>query len=817
MTPDHTDPEPTESISITRIEYSNREDGSPIIHCFGRDDTKNPRRIDVKEFRPYFYATWYPHLEKPGGIPRTAEMEKGKRYAGIRGQSCVKIYTKSPGDVRDIREGFEHHEADVLFTNRFQIDTGIKSGISFPAGSSECNIDQIVPVEINHPFRTCVIDIECSDANGWPDPKEDPITCITCHDSFDDFYMTFVLAEDAASAEMEIARQQSIGKCFNPEKHVTLAFSSEKMLLEAFAGYIHDMDPDVITGWNVVGFDLPYILDRFDTLGIPISSLSRLPGLSKDRLTIRGRQIFDLLQGYKKMHLNQKESYRLDAIASDELGEHKVHFVGKISELPVAKLVEYNFKDVELCVGINAKDDTVNFHMEIAKYAGCSLDKTLNSMPVIDNYILRKAHGKFVLPSKSKDKTDEGTFEGAVVFEPVMGIHENVVVLDLTSLYPMAMLTGNMSPDTKDPNGEICTPTGVRFKKHPDGLVREIQTEFFSERKRLKEERGKHKFGSPEYKLLDMKQNVVKVQMNSYYGISGSIMFRLHDRDIASSVTAVGRKILEHNRRIIEKHGYRVIFGDTDSCGTPIEAASAEDIIAIGKSLETEMNESYPQFAKDCLNADVSYFSVKFEKLYQRFFSGGRKKRYAGLLIWKEGKTPDKASEIDIVGYETKRSDSPTFVKKVQRSLIEGILRGDSYSNIKSGMRGLVRDYLKGQLPLEEIGVPGGFSKSFHLYEHKDSHIRGAEYSNQYLGTNFGRGSKPKRLLIKAVPPGYPRTDVICFEYVDQIPEGFVVDIEAMLEKTLKPPIERILEGLGWRWSEFDVRKTTLAQFGFGE
>jgi len=812
MTPSPTNP--TDSISIVRIEYSTGADGRPIIHCFGRDNAMNPRRINVSGFRPYFYATWYPHLEKPGEIPKTLEVEKDRKYTGIRGQTCIKIYTKSPGDVRDARERFEHHEADVLFTNRFQIDTGIKSGISFPAGLNECSIDQVAPADVNYPVRTCVVDIECSDANGWPDPKDDPIIAITCHDSFDDLYMTFVLAKDADAADAEIARQESLGKCFNPEKHVTLVFDDEEELLKTFARYIHDVDPDVITGWNVVGFDLPYILDRFERLGIPISSLARLPGISRDRLTIRGRQIFDLLQGYKKMHLTQKESYRLDAIAFAELGENKVHFTGKISELPVAKLVEYNFKDVELCVGINAKDDTVNFHMEIAKYVGCSLDKTLNSMPVIDNYILRKAHGRFVLPSKSKDKEDGGTFEGAVVFDPVRGIHENVVVLDLTSLYPMVMLTGNMSPDTKDPNGEICAPTGVRFKKNPDGLVREIQTEFFSERKRMKAERGLHKFGSPEYKLLDMKQNVVKVLMNSYYGISGNVMFRLYDRDIASSVTAVGREILEHNRRIIEDHGYRVIFGDTDSCATPIKAASLEETIAIGRALEKEMNDSYPQFAKDCLNADVSYFSVKFEKLYQRFFSGGRKKRYAGLLIWKEGK---EADEVDIVGYETKRSDSPKFIRDMQRGLIGSILRGQDYAKIRTDMRDLVRMYLKGQISIEEIGIPGGFSKSFHLYEHKDSHIRGAEYSNRYLGTNFGRGSKPKRLLIKAVPPGYPRTDVICFEYANEIPDGFVVDIEAMMEKTLKPPIERILEGLGWSWAEFDVRKTTLAQFGFGE
>lgn len=800
------------TISITSIEYSNNDkDGKPIIHIFGRDSKGIAKKIDVVQFIPYFYATYYPHITQ-GSLPKTAELDTSCHYRGIRGEDCIRIYTKSPGDVSSLRTNYEHHEADVLFTNRFQIDLGLKSGVSFPVQDGAVDVKDISPIEVDHPVRTCIVDIECSDAEGWPDPQSDPIICITCHDSFTETYTTFVLSDDLNSDIQKIIHQQQIGEnCFNPDSHTILPFSNEKLLLKAFADYIRDTDPDVLTGWNINGFDMPYIVDRFEALKISPEYLARIPGRSRDKITVRGRQIFDLLSGYKKMHLTQKESYRLDAIAMEELGEHKVHFSGKISALSINTLVEYNFKDVELCVGINAKDDIVGFHMEIAKYVGCSLDKTLNSMPIIDNYILRKAHGRFVLPSKSHEKNAEDSFQGAVVFAPVLGRHKNVIVLDATSLYPMSMLTGNMSPDTKDPNGEICSPIGVRFKKHPDGLVREIQTEFFEERKRLKAERGKHKFGSREYKLFDMKQNVVKVLMNSYYGVSGNSAFRLHDREIGASVTAVGRALLEHNKKIIEEAGYTVIFGDTDSTGFPVESDSIDELVAIGKDLEKRINDSYPAFAKECLNADVSYFSVKFEKLYKTFFSGGRKKRYAGLLVWKEGKDAD---DIDITGYETKRSDTPAIVKITQKKLIEQILRGSDYQEIRKDLRDVVRKYLKGEYSLDEIGIPGGFSKDFSLYENKDAHIRGAEYANRYMGANFGRGSKPKRLYVKASPKGLPRTDVICFEYGNDVPTGFVIDRELMMEKTLKPPIERIFEGLGWDWNDFDVRKTNLSQFG---
>jgi DNA polymerase I len=547
------------------------------------------------------------------------------------------------------------------------------------------------------------------------------------------------------------------------------------------------------------------LLGRFAALRISPETLARMEGKS-DRVVVKGRQIFDLLDGYKRMHLTQKESYRLDAIAKEELKEQKVRFTGKICKLDPATLVDYNKVDVELCVKLNKKDDVVNFHVEIAKYVGCSLEKTLNSMPIIDIYILRKAHGRFVLPSRGAEQGEE--FEGAVVFEPGTGLKENVVVLDLTSLYPMIMMTGNMSPETKDPKGEIITPIGVRFKKHPDGMVREIQSEFLKERTAMKAARQKCEFGSRDYKLFDMKQNVIKVLMNSYYGVSGNNHFRLYDRDIGGSITSVGREILEHNKKLIEEEGYKVILGDTDSGGFAVpKEVGKEGTIAIARKMEKKLNDSYPGFAKKVLNADISYFSVKFEKIYERFFQGGKKKRYAGLLVWKEGKD---VKEIDIVGYEIRRSDSPAITRLAQKVLMEDVLNGVPYEDIRREITEFVRAYRAGEYSLDEIGIPGGIGKGLSEYEHPDAQVRGAIYANENFHANFGKGSKPKRLYIKSVPPGFPRTDVIAFEYGDQVPPGFVVDREVMLEKTLQKPLERIMEALGWNWVEFDPATPTL-------
>ncbi len=781
-------------IAVNRIEYTVGDDG-PIIWAFGRDAEGNAKRVEITGMHPYFYST---NKSLRGTLPATARIDRTTQFRSIVGEPCTRIYTTNPGEVRDLRERFDHLEADVVFTVRFQIDTGICSGMSYP--SEKCTVEEIAPVDLNYPSRVCTVDIECSDENGWPDARNDPITAITCHDSFTKQYVTFVLG----NPDTPIPRKKNC---------TTAIYQNEKDLLKAFIVYINDTDPDILTGWNVNDFDIPYIMGRFEANRLDKDSIARLPGMSLHDDTIRGRQVFDLLAGYKRMHLTKKESYRLDAIAEAEIGEHKVHFSGKICELPLETLVEYNRKDVELCVRIDAKDEIVDFHREIAKYVGCSLDRTLNSMPLIDVYILRKAKEmKFVLPSKGKMKDDGEQFEGATVFAPRKGLHKNCIVLDLTSLYPMVMMTGNMSPDTKDPEGEIMAPTGVRFRKSPDGMVRSIQAEFFASRKEMKRMRGTFDFGSRDYKLYDMKQNVVKVLMNSYYGVSGNSAFRLYDKEIGASVTSVGREILKHNKKLIEEEGLEVIMGDTDSCVAPVdEALGREGTIALARMLEKKLNDSYPGFAKSCLNADVSYFSVKFEKLYERFFSGGRKKRYAGLLVWKEGKD---VKEVDVVGYEMKRSDTPLVTKGVQKMLIEKVLNGDTYENIRNEVSLVLRVYRADGYTLDEIGIPGGIGKSLDEYENPDAQVRGCIYANNHFGANFGRGSKPKRIYIKRVPSQYPRTDVICFEYGDQVPEGFDPDKELMIEKTIRGPLERIMEALDWDWIDFDPTTPTLAMWG---
>lgn len=799
-------------IAINQVEYSNAPDG-PIIHIFGRDQKGKAIRIDVTGFKPYLYVPADQAESVP--LPPQASLETGTSYRSIRGEPLRRLYTQRPGDVRDVRERYRHFEADIPFATRFMIDAGLTGGVFAP--DTTVNFNDIAPADVDAPARTCIIDIECEDERGFPDTQRDAITCITCHDSFDNDYTTFLLASGPGGGSPAIAAKEKEGGldngCFRQGTHTICTYADEISMLRAFAAYIVARDPDVLSGWNFVDFDMPYITGRMEKLGLRPDSLARIPGQT-ERNALRGRALFDLLTAYKKMHSSLKESYRLDAVAMEELGQQKVRYTGTISDLwkkQPALLVEYNFKDVELCVGINKKDNIIDFYREIARYVGCPLDKTLNSSSVIDIYVLKKAFGKYVLPSKGFANAEE--FEGATVFEPSKGVRENVVVLDLKSLYPMAMMTINASPETKSPDGELRAPNGIRFKKHPDGLTRSIISDLLKERDEKKNLRNTFPFGSPQYILYDMQQNVLKVIMNTYYGVSGYTRFRLFDREIGAAVTSVGRAIIEHTRTVIEQQGYTVIYGDTDSCMVQLPPLDTEQTIAAARAIEKTLNASYQEFARKELNADVHFFSIKFEKIYKRFFQAGKKKRYAGNLIWKEGKDVD---ETDIVGFEIRRSDTPQITKLVQKRVMEMILAGEGYEGIKAFLGDVIKKYRAGKYTLDEIGIPGGIGKALDDYDNDDAQVRGAKYANEHLKTEFGKGSKPKRIYIRTVTSKYPKTDVLCFEYADQVPPEFVVDWELMLEKTIKQPISRIIEALGWDWNDVDPSRTTLAQWGLG-
>ncbi|VTT86983.1 Archaeal DNA polymerase I @ intein-containing [Halorubrum sp. DM2] len=871
----------TVELMITQIDYAVEGYGSdeyPVVHVFGRRPAENTdgdaERDAVEHLRvlgvePYFYVPTAdldrdPVEEYDVVIGTREEDPDGEPYESIRGEPLTRIVTRTPRDVGNIRDDFRTtFEADILFPNRFLIDNGINGGIRVEErrlddgeGTIQVHQGHLEPADVDADLRVNTFDIEVDDRRGFPEDGEEPIICLTSHDSYDDEYVVWLY--DAPEAEVpspeDLPDYEGIVDGEDGDEALDFevrTFEEEAAMLDAFVAYIDETDPDVLTGWNFEDFDAPYVLDRLEVLDdgsqydLSVDRLSRIGEVWRSGWggpDIKGRVVFDLLYAYKRTMFTELESYRLDAVGERELGVGKERYTGDIGDLweqDPERLLEYSIRDVELCVEIDRTQDVIAFWDDARKIVGCKLEDATTPGDAVDMYVLHMAYGNFALPSKGQQEAEE--FEGGAVFEPISGVREMVSVLDLKSLYPMSMVTINASPETKvDPeeyDGETYrTPTGVHFRKEPDGIIREMVNELLDEREEKKALRNEHDPGTEAYEQYDRQQGAVKVLMNSLYGVFGWDRFRLYDREMSAGVTSTNREVIAFTADVTGELDRKVTYGDTDSVMLSLGDLSKENAIETSFEIADHINDRYDDFAREELNADSHRFEIEFEKLYRRFFQAGKKKRYAGHIVWKEGKDVD---DIDITGFEYKRSDIAGITKEVQQNVIETIVTGDDIDEdmeeVKSYLVDVIAEVLDGEISVEEIGIPGGIGKKLDAYETPTAQVRGAKYANLMLGTNFGSGSKPKRLYIKKVHPDFwarmeeevgldPQRDrlygefkrdpdVICFEYADQVPEEFEVDWEKMLDKTLKGPIERVIEALGMSWEEV---KTGQEQTGLG-
>ncbi|EMA00474.1 DNA-directed DNA polymerase [Haloferax denitrificans] len=848
------DPDGTVELAVTQVDYTIEgagRDEYPVIHIFGRTADDETEHVRVLGFRPYFYAPTDSLDDDALDKDVITGTEDG--FESIRGEELTKIFGRTPRDVGQIRDEFDHYEADILFPNRLLIDKDIKSGVRVPArrlddgdGTIQIPHQEVAPAEVDANLRVNTFDIEVNDRNGFPEEGEEPIICLTSHDSYRDEYVVWhAVAEDGLGKRPDaLPNYDFLGE--DAEVDVR-TFDEEAEMLDAFLAYIEETDPDVLTGWNFEDFDAPYFLDRLEEvdpttdLNLDYNRMSRLGEVWRGGWggpDIKGRVVFDLLYAYKRTQFTELESYRLDAVGELELDAGKERYSGDIGDLweeDPERLLEYNLRDVELCVEIDRKQDIIAFWDEVRTFVGCKLEDAPTPGDTVDIYVLHKVHGEFALPSKGKQESED--YEGGAVFDPITGVKENVTVLDLKSLYPMCMVTINASPETKvDPesyDGEMFrAPNGTHFQQEPDGMIREMVDELLTEREEKKSLRNSHDPGSSQYEQFDRQQAAVKVIMNSLYGVLGWDRFRLYDKEMGAAVTATGRKVIEFTEQAANQIGYDVAYGDTDSVMLELGPdVSKQEAIEQSFDIEEHINAAYDDFARDELGADEHRFQIEFEKLYRRFFQAGKKKRYAGHIVWKEGKHVD---DIDITGFEYKRSDIAQITKEVQKNVIDMIVHGEDTEVIKDYLHDIITDFEAGNLPLEQAGIPGGIGKRLSAYETPTAHVRGAQYANAFLGTNFGRGSKPKRVYLKKVHPSWFREmeagefdpqvddlyrefkrdpDVICFEYADQIPEEFEVDWETMLTKTLEGPISRVIEALGMSWDEV---KSGQEQTGLG-
>ncbi|NLV11216.1 hypothetical protein GOC74_14900 [Halomicrobium mukohataei] len=588
------DVEETVSMAVTQIDYTiegRGDDEYPVIHVFGRTEDEDAVHARIYDFRPYFYApadnVSEERLRGYDSITGWEETDAdGDPYESIRGERLVKIFGRTPRDVGQIRDEFDHYEADILFPNRFLIDKGLTSGIEVPRredddGSLKVHHAEVAPANVQATPRVNVFDIEVDDRSGFPEDGEEPIVCLTSHDSYRDEYVLWLYeAPDGVAGPDSLPDYEPIEGAIDVDVR---RFTEEEAMLESFVDYVETTNPDILSGWNFDDFDAPYFLDRLEELQGPhhdydlrIDRLSRVDEVWRSGWggpDIKGRVVFDLLYAYQRTQFSELDSYRLDAVGEEELGVGKERYPGDIGDLwedDPERLLEYNLRDVELCVELDRDQDIVAFWDEVRTFVGCKLEDATTPGDAVDMYVLHKLHGEYALPSKGQQESED--YEGGAVFDPITGVRENVTVLDLKSLYPMCMVTTNASPETKvDPesyDGETYrAPNGTHFRKEPDGAIREMVDELLSEREEKKSLRNDHDPDEDAYERYDRQQAAVKVIMNCFTPdtevVTPDGVRDITDLEIGDEVYSLDPETLRLEvKPVVETHDYPDYRGD---------------------------------------------------------------------------------------------------------------------------------------------------------------------------------------------------------------------------------------------------------------
>jgi len=813
-------------VDIKHVEYTIGFDNRqpiPIVHIIGR--TRGGTRVELTydKQRSYFYVPSDEFENEMENQDEVLRVERG--YESIYGDTLVKVYTRIPPEVPRLRDDYEHYEADIPFPLRFMIDNGITDGMMIPESyidgkTGSLPMDLCEPSTVNIESRVCFCDIEVDDKGGFPDPEdgEKEIISITVYDNYLERYEVFLYHPELPIIESDEARIR--------------VWDDEREMMKAFIEYLNTTKPDFLTGWNFEHFDARYLYNRLETLfggddepeGNDLSPLGnvRASGWGVD---YKGLEVFDMLEAYKRMKFSELDSYSLEDVTQEELGEGKIKDERTFHEQWMndpQQLIDYNIRDVELLVRLEQAEGIIKFYEEMSDFVGWTASNVTRSASSVDCYILRKSHGKYVLPSKASSKSE--AFEGATVFDPSSGLKSNVIVLDLKSLYPMTIKTINAGPETKKEDGHFRAPNGVRFQKEPRSIVAEMIDELLERREQKKAERDSYPADSKKYEVLDRQQTAVKIVMNTIYGVMGSDTSRVGDKDTGAAVTAAARGVIAHTKETAEEQGFDVIYGDTDSVMIELgDEYTRNECLEIGNELEVIINEAYSEFAKEELNADEHWFQVEFEKLYEKFLQAGKKKRYAGKITWKEGKDTEY---IDITGFEYQRSDYCEVAKEIQKSVFDIILNEGTLEELSEYVNTEIDKIKSGEYNLDNVGIPGKYSGPPDDYDAPTIHSRGSHYTNQHLDEEITIGSRPKGMYVDKImsngegdSPPWPRewnnkTPFICWMNPKMVPDEIVMDWDQLIDKQIKGPIQRLLQGTPWSWAEV---KTGVRQRGIGE
>ncbi len=729
-----------------------------------------------------------------------------------------------PGTIKETREFVKRYEG----VQGFEVYGNTNYSYQY--------ISDMYPDDVNWDmdlFKVFTIDIETKTEEGFPDIRSanEEVLLITIKDLKSKRIITFGT------------------KTFvhNREDVVYIHCNDEHHLLREFLQFWQNNYPDAITGWNTDFFDVPYLIRRITReLGereaqkiSPWSYINErktfIKGNEEIHYDILGISQLDYLELYKKYTYTKQESYRLDYIAQEELGDKKKENPGVDFKDFYTNywqhFVEYNIHDVELVDQLEDKMRLLELHLTMAYNAKINPEDVYSQVRMWDTIIYNHLRKKgIVIPQKTSSGKD-AQFEGAFVKDPLIGQHKWMASFDLNSLYPHLIMQYNISPETltseklsvtvdKLLNQEIdtsychkrdlaLTANGWTYRKDVKGFMPELMETMYANRSKFKKQMLRvqqeyEKDKSQKHLLKDISrlnnlQMAMKIALNSAYGAMGNQYFRYFDIRMAEGITTSGQLSIRWmanklnaflNKTLKTQDKDFVVAIDTDSIYLTLEelierVCADKDTAGKIKYMDKICEDVFQPFIDtgyqelaDYMNAYSQKMQMKREVLADKGIWTA-KKRYVLNVHNSEGVQFAKP-KVKVMGLEMVKSSTPAVIRDKLKDSIDVILKGD-----EKDLHKYVQEFRKefDKMPVEDIAFPRGvngmkqYAGSPVYAKGTPIHVRGALLYNHHC-KRFGIDKKYQAIrdgdkikFVYVKTPNPLQEDVIAFS--QHLPKEF--------------------------------------------
>ena len=610
----------------------------------------NNGKLSIIEDNNFFF---YYYFESPEG-----------GCISYNGKLLKKKFVSKPSDIRK-EASYGSWESDVKPCARYLID--------------KVNTIEKTPIKFSF------VDIETL-SKSLPDPTTapDPVSCISASNSFTDEISTFYLGD----------------------------YDTEYNMIEAFINYLKKERYDILLGWNLEGFDYPYLYNRFPDFAKKISPESIMKNnfkykgryITGDILYPIGTSIVDYMQLDKKYTLNRKREYSLNARLKEVIGREK-----EIKKLDFSKLSpelkQRNINDVRDMMEMEKKLNYIPMLDGIRRISKIQWEDYNWNSRVIDNLLLSEARKKkIVLPNKPK-KEDEGEdFEGAFRKCYKRGTVFDCGSYDLAGAYLNTILEFSLDPaNVYDEKVENSIPINVTdretkeikatyyVKQNQELLLPNIAKTLLDEKNKFKELLKNTDPNSSEFKEVEEKYKAWKGISLSAWGSIGLKYFRYYDHRVSSMITSIVRDCLHYVVDELKKLNYEVLYIDTDG-------GLVDDK---GKNIVDLLNSLIQKWSQERYNRPTA-IRFDYEGNYEKLFILALC-RYKGYL-----RRPDGELEEKIVGIESKRKDSTIYLKQFQTELLEKLMNKETKENTIAWIKNEIKELRNKSL--RDISFPAKLS-----------------------------------------------------------------------------------------------------------